>query len=197
MSLDGSSANGNCLDTTTSGTSGGGFLQCGQPTSSVLFDGIPPLPEVTGNMWANQLFTLQTDGIFGSTVGIIYEFPHDYSGVQAMEVVMFNCPVRDISVQDIRVQGAPDIFSPRSQLSANVSTINISCDSLVRVCISLNVADPVLVLQFAPPPGADRVHLAETKFFASTESITCTPGLVTISPNMPSTSASNGEKLRV
>ncbi len=49
-----SSATGHCSDVSDSGR------VCNTPRSSVLFDGIPTLTGLDGNMWATQLLTLNT-----------------------------------------------------------------------------------------------------------------------------------------
>ena len=92
----GSSETGRCSDVSDSGR------VCNAPCSSVLFDGIPTLTGLEGDMWASQLLTLNTST---SSASITFDFtnPTDrigqveyYAGVSVIEVVMFNCPATGI-----------------------------------------------------------------------------------------------------
>ena len=61
VSVNGSSATGNCSSVTTFSSVRNGLSRCDVPTSSALFDGnIPTLTGLDGDMWASQLLTLQT-----------------------------------------------------------------------------------------------------------------------------------------
>ena len=61
----GSSATGHCSNVSDSGR------VCNTPRSSVLFDGIPTLTGLDGDMWATQLLTLNTST---SSASIIFDF---------------------------------------------------------------------------------------------------------------------------
>ncbi len=75
----------------------------------------------------------------------------DYTGVQRIEVVMFNCPEWEIAVQTIRVFGASSADSIRDLLGfTNINTVT-SRDSLARACIEVPSRSgrlPVLTLEF-------------------------------------------------
>ena len=100
----GSSASGCCSNVSDSGR------VCSAPRSSVLFDGIPTLTGLEGDMWASQLLTLSTST---SSASITFDFsnptdrngPTNYAGVSVIEVVMFNCP-RGIGAGSIAVNVA-------------------------------------------------------------------------------------------
>ena len=91
VSESGSSETGHCSNVYDSGR------VCNAPHSSVLFDGIPTLTGLEGDMWASQLLTLNTST---SSASITFSFtnPTDrngrtiFAGVEVIEVVMFNCP---------------------------------------------------------------------------------------------------------
>ena len=158
--MNGSSATGNCSSFTTSGD----LSRCDAPTSSVLFDGIvPTLTGLDGDIWASQLLTLQTSNEFRREIVSIVP-----SVVARVELVIFNCPECGISTQTIRLSTATTTEGTRSPpQSFNVPTIT-SCDSLVMTCIARGIiTQPVIILEFAPPPGSSWTHLAEVTFYGS------------------------------
>ena len=143
-----------------------GHSRCETPTSSVLFDGnIPTLTGLDGDMWASQLLTLQTHNPSG--IEIISDFT-GRSGVERVELVMFNCPKWGIAVQAIRILRATSISSTRT-LIGTIRPIITSCNSLVRVCISsLAITQhDVIYLQLFPAPGSNRTYLAEVGFYGN------------------------------
>ena len=145
-SVNGSSSSGNCVMSST-GVSG---QTCSTPQTSVLFDGeLPMLSRLDGNMWASQLLTAQTRRLF---VQIVFDFTATagYTGVEGMEVVMFNCPEWVIRVNQIALLEAASMFELGMQVSETTTT---SCTSLVRVCMTLSqrVMLPVLHVKFSFP----------------------------------------------
>ena len=93
MSVNGSSANGNCSNVTLSIS-----RTCSNPTSSVLFDGhIPTLTGLDGDMWASQLFTIER--VFNN-IQMHFYFT-TAPGIMAVEVVAFTCPEWDIAAEHI------------------------------------------------------------------------------------------------
>ena len=123
-------------------------------------------------MWASQLLTLETSNEF-----IVSELT---VVVERIEFVMFNCPEWGISTQVIRLFTATSTsgnISPPQTF--NVPTIT-SCDSLVRTCISQIIQQPVIYLEFNPPPDSTWTHLAEVTFYSTG---TCPPD--TIIPSLP------------
>ena len=171
MTVNGSSSTGRCSNFLPSITR----LNCLTPTSSVLFDGnVSTLTGLDGDMWANQLLTINTTA---NTVNYItFDFTNT-SGVRRVEVVMFNCPEWGISVTTIFLFSATSTSGSRTYVTGISPTSN-SCDSLVRVCISHNVSStrPVLNLVFTVPSTSNWVHLAEVTFYAS--SSTCPPDTI-------------------
>ena len=160
MSVNGSSAAGNCSSVTTATV--GVLSRCNTPTSSVLFDGfIPTLTGLDGDMWASQLLTLQTTNEFRR------EIVSEVTDVVArVELVIFNCPEWGISTQTIRLITATTTEGLRSSPQPfNVPTIT-SCDSLVRTCIARSINQPVIILEFIPPPDSTWTHLAEVTFYS-------------------------------
>ena len=148
MAMNGSSSTGRCSSLLTSITR----KACLTPTSSVLFDGnVPTLTGLDGDMWASQLLTINTTA---NTVEITFNFTRtpDYTGVERVEVVMFNCPEWGISVRTISLFSAISTSGSRT-FYKSISPTNTSCDSLVRVCISYTVSSirPVFTSVLTPP----------------------------------------------
>lgn len=139
---------------------------CPNPTTGILFDGIvPTLVGLDGDTWARKLLTIHlVPTTPDSHVSVTYDFTNTSSGYAALgrvEVVFFNCPQWQISVQTIRffdaVNGVElDTFHLPSYIA--------SCNSLVRVCRALRASQSVLRMQFYPHPGSQWVHLAEVTF---------------------------------
>ena len=159
---------------------------CLQPTSSVLFDGhVPTLTGLDGDMWAGQLLTIHTTQSlthpFILTTTVIFDFTDTpgYERIERVEVVMFNCPQWGIASTRSDLSGATagDQFF-RAFASTRLSSLT-SCESLVRVCSSANISQPLIRLQF----DSDWVHLAEVTFYARDS--TCPPNVIL---NPPTTS---------
>ena len=164
VSESGSSETGHCSDVSNSGR------VCNAPRSSVLFDGIPTLTELEGDIWASQLLTLNTST---SSASITFDFrnPTDrggstvYIGVTVIEVVMFSCPLKGIGTTSIGVTGAGS--------SLESITVSDSCQFLVRVCSDdVSTSANQLTLNFNSP--LQYVHLAEITFYSS-PSRSCSP----------------------
>ena len=177
MSVSGSSATGHCSNVSNTEVKS----TCTDPSSSVLFDGvIPTLTGLDGDMWASQLLTLQKNTL-GPTVTFNFTGTQDYVGLSGrLEVVMFNCPEREISASTIRV---PISSSPSVNPTPPLMVVNInitSCDSLVRVCTPIMTVQPSISLQF---PYSDMVYLAEVTFYAASSASTCPPDtIITTAP---------------
>ena len=174
VAVNGSSRTGRCSIFITSGSR----KTCSDPISSVLFDGnVPTLTGLDGDRWANQLLTIS---IVPPTIGeIFFDFTDtpNYTGVERVELVIFNCPEWGISVRTIQFLGAATVDGRIDARSSVIPTIT-SCDSLVRVCISQSVSSTikVLFLQFTLPSTSNWVHLGEVTFYASGS--TCPPDTV-------------------
>ena len=163
-SVNESSATGNCSNVTSMVTDGP--LRCDTPTSSVLFDGnIPTLTGLDEDMWASQLLTVQTTNQIRREILSDFTGTPGYVGVGRVELAMFNCPKWGIGVQVIGLSTAPSLEMAR--LGVRIFTVpNItSCDSLVRICISQTIEQPVIGLEFTSPPGSTWTHLAEVTFY--------------------------------
>ena len=186
--MNGSSATGNCSDVDP----GGQQLRCNAPTSSVLFDGnIPTLTGLDGDVWASQLLTLQTTN--EARREIIFDFTGTSNSlrVERVELVMFNCPDWGIAVQVITLLVSSSLSVGRTVVQTfSVPTIT-SCDSLVRICIALTIIQPVIGLEFTPPPDSTWIHLAEVTFYGTgscpPDTIITTPPPDTTSPRPPPT----------
>ena len=142
---------------------------CNAPRSSVLFDGIPTLTELEGDMWASQLLTLNTST---SSASIIFDFtnptdkngPTNYAGVSVIEVVMVNCPARGIGAGAIRVNAADISFD-------NIA-VSESCEYLVRACSNeVSTLARQVTLNFINQ--LQRANIAEVTFY--TTSRPCSP----------------------
>ncbi len=123
-------------------------------------------------MWASQLLTINTDS---PTTDITFDFQPtpSYTGVERVEVVMFNCSEWGISVDAISLYG----FTTTSSIGnfpATISPTITSCDSLVRVCISKSVSSTLtaLTLRFHLSSASTWVHLAEVSFNGDSQ-LTC------------------------
>ena len=177
--MNGSSPDGRCSSISHYNDS---HSRCEVPTSSVLFDGnIPTLTGLDEDMWASQLLTLQIRNLSG--IEIISDFTGmaHYTGVERVELVMFNCPELGIAVQAIGTWRASSISGPRS-LVGSFSRVT-SCDSLVRVCASISTTEPVIYLQFFPAPGSNWIYLAEVRFYGDNE--TCPQDAIITAPPPP------------
>ena len=179
--MNGSSVTGNCPGFTV-----GVLSRCDAPTSSVLFDGnIPTLTGLDGDMWASQLFALQTTK--PSRREIIADFTETpgYDGMERVELVIFNCPEWGIAIQTVRLRTAASTEEIRSLIQIFAVPSITSCDSLVRICISQDIAQPVIGLEFIPPPDSTWAHLAEVTFYGSGS---CPPDTVITTP-LPDTTS--------
>ena len=138
---------------------------CNAPRSSVLFDGVPTLTGLVGDMWASQLLTLNTST---SSASITFNFtnpadrngPTIYTGVEVIEVVMFNCPTREIGTNSVQVLG-------KGQQTDNIAVVLESCD-LVRGCsttVSLSLTSQLITLSFSKT--YPRLYIAEITFYSS------------------------------
>ena len=170
-SVNGSSPTGNCSNVSIAGTT----TTCLQPTSSVLFDGrVPTLTGLDGDMWASQLLTINT---IQSLTNVIFDFTDTpgYDRVERVEVVIFNCPQWGIGTTVITLVAAFARGQPFNTFATSVSSLT-SCESLVRVCLSAPVSQPLIGLQFTHDQDSDWVHLAEVTFYA--RGLTCPPNVI-------------------
>ena len=186
MAVNGSSSTGRCSNIIPSITR----KTCYITTSSVLFDGnVPTLTGLNGDMWASHLLTINLT----NTANITFDFTNilHYTGVERVEVVMFNCPEWGISVRTIQLLSATSI-SGSTTFETSIFPTTTSCDFLVRVCISYTVSStrPVLTLVFTSPSTSNWVHIAEVTFYASGS--TCLPDtIITPPPTTPTTQQRN------
>ena len=159
ISVRGSSETGQCSNVSDSGR------VCNAPRSSVLFEGIPTLTGLEGDMWASQLLTLNTST---SSARITFDFtnpsdrngPIDYAGVTVIEVVMFNCPARGIGTNNVQLLANDYEFG-------NIAVSDESCDYLVRGCNSdISSSSQQITLSFSKSYA--RLYIAEITFYSST-----------------------------
>ena len=163
VSESGSSETGHCSDVSDSGR------VCNAPLSSVLFDGIPTLTGLEGDMWASQLLTLNTST---SSASITFNFtnptdrngPTSYTGVSVIEVVMFNCPARGIGARSIEVNVRDISFD-------NIA-VSESCEYLVRAC-SNEVSTLARQVNLNFMNQLQHVYLAEVTFYSTSRQ--CSP----------------------
>ncbi len=134
---------------------------CNTPRSSVLFDRIiPTLTGLDGNMWATQPLALNTS-TSSASITLDFNTAFDingvtaYTGVELIEVVMFNCPSTGAS--SIQVLGDDN----------DIGTINIqqSCNHLVRGCdTELSTTARIITLVF---DTSLQPYIAEISFYSS------------------------------
>lgn len=162
MSINDSLSSGGCNDFTSTPFT----FDCKQETGGVIFDGLVPnltTSALQGNEWARDLLTILTDPS-GHTVMRLMFFSRPIS-VEAVEIVMFNCPEWGISVDNVQILGIVD---------QNNLRLPTSCDSLVSVCLPVRIRDwPLVQVQFMQGPGSDWIHLAEVKVIARGSSLSC------------------------
>ena len=133
-----------------------------------------------GDTWASQLLTLPVTSLF-PIIEMTFDFsntpqPGLYSGVQRVEVVMFNCPEWGIGTVVIQAWEDEELIAVRP-----VNDIT-SCDSLVRVCLGYTTLQSLIKFQF---DGVYKwLHLAEVTFLIHNP---CTPDLVIRAPPEPTT----------
>ena len=158
ISESGSSATGFCSSLEDSGR------VCNAPNISVLFDGIPTLTGLDGDMWARQLLTFNTSV---SSASITFNFTTatdnigiiTYTQVETIEVVMFNCPMRGIGTHNIAVLAGG--------ILTDTISISTSCNYLVRACVdaTLSTTSPIITLNFNNM--YQRLYVAEITFYSS------------------------------
>ncbi len=133
---------------------------CNTPRSSILFDGIPTLTGLDGDMWATQLLILNTST---SSASITFDFNTvfdtngvtTYTGVELIEIVMYNC--LSTGASSIRVLGDNN----------DIGTIIIeqSCSHLVRGCnMALSTTARIITLVF---DTSLQPYIAEISFFSN------------------------------
>ena len=131
----------------------------------------------TGDMWASELLTINT---IYPTTDIVFNFRNttpNYTGVERVEVVMFNCPEWGISVNEITLLDYNITALNGKHLTSIYPTIT-SCDSLVKACIfrPVNFSLSILSLRFQLSSASTWVHLAEVSFYGA--SPTCPLGII-------------------
>ena len=179
-SVNGSSPTGNCSRLQNDGT----MTTCFQPPNSgVLFDWhYPTLTGLDGDMWASQLLTINTTQ---SLTNVTFDFTDTpgYVGIQRVEVVMFNCPQWEIASTTIQLTAATARDEPFSIFYVTSISSLTSCESLVRVCLSVFVSRLLIGLQFTLDQDSDWLHLAEVTFYGGNS--ICPPNI--LNPPSPDT----------
>ena len=159
ISESGSSETGHCSNVSDSGR------VCNAPRSSTIFDGIPTLTGLKGEMWASQLLTLNTST---SSASITFDFtnptdrngPTNYAGVEVIEVVMFNCPARGIGTNNVQ-------FLANGNAFGNIAVSDESCEYLVRGC-NRDISSPSQQITLSFSKIYARLYIAEITFYSST-----------------------------
>ena len=172
LAANGSSATGGCSDATPNLDS---YSTCATPTSSVLFDGvIPTLTALDGNTWARQLLVLRHPIIGSATFNLNFNFDNTlYTGVGQVEVVIFNCPEWNIVVREMTVEVPRQSYDGLHYETVAIAYPTVlSCDSLVKVCIPLDIDSSEIRLSFVPfdyyyCSPSYYVDLAEVTFYSN------------------------------
>lgn len=160
---------------------------CSQPSTSVLFDydissDISGLDNTSG---ASGLLTLYSN-THGKTLDFDFTQTPGYSGIRRIEVVMFNCRQRGTATLSIQVLGAESQSSFHRLLKliafTDPNSEIITCDSLVRICISHSTTLPVLIIQFNTLDRTDRVHVAEVTFYVNSSICPPDDAIATLGP---------------
>lgn len=129
---------------------------CHDPKSSVLFDAkIPPIlpwPR-RDTAWASELLVLNGNGMKKRSMYFNFTGQADYTGVEAVEVAVFNCPMFGASIESI-------VTSRRIKIPIS----KVSCKSLVRQCVPLKERNLGFALEFRLSQRSRWMHLAEIEF---------------------------------
>ena len=162
ISDSGSSATGFCSSLADSGR------VCNAPLTSVLFDGIPTLTGLDGDMWARKLLTFNTSAsdtiiTFNFTTASDMNGKTDYTGVETIEVVMFNCPIRGIGPNIIVLADGNVVDTIEFRQTST------SCDYLVRACgdKTLSTTSQIISLYFSHVNFQQRLYVAEVTFYSN------------------------------
>ena len=140
---------------------------CNAPLTSVLFDGIPTLPGLDGDMWARQLLTFNTS-VSSASIKFNFTVTWDnngittYTGVKSIEVVLFNCPIRGIGTNDILILASGGVID-----NIILNQNSTSCNYLVRPCIdeTFSTTSQIITLEFNSV--LQRIYVAEITFYAN------------------------------
>ena len=169
--MNGSSVAGNCSEISQLINRGSLSFACLNPTSSVLLNGVvPEFIDKEDDMWARDLFTLQSM----TTLSIEFRFAiiPDNTGVGRIEVVLFQCPQCGIYVDSI------DVIDDEAILGSTNLSLS-SCDSLVRVCIEVDIQGvfPFLFVVFSSPASFTiaQAYIAEVTFYNSSSTSSVCP----------------------
>ena len=203
-SVNGSSPTGNCSNSRLPGE----LMTCLQPNSSFLFDGrVPTLTGLDGDMWASQLLIIQSiNGRIDISSSFIEEtalIPDSDINVtiERVEVVMLNCPESSQSISlEISVGNRENLSFITEKDLGSVT----SCDSLVRVCISVNTNSlQVLRMRFLSGRQDYLLYLAEVTFYSHNSacsssdhnSTSGSPDIILTSPTQPPDTMSSVEQI--
>ena len=184
VAVNGSSVAGNCSEISQLINRGSLSFACLNPTSSVLLDGVvPEFIDKEDDMWARDLFTLQSTS--SNSLNIEFRFA-DNTGVGRIEVVLFQCPQCNIFVETISITDTDNTVFGITKLSLS------SCDSLVKVCIEVDMKGvfPVLFVVFNSSSSfsSAQAYIAEVTFYSSTSSVcSLTEEIVNITANTDET----------
>ena len=177
ISENGSNATGFCSSLADSGR------VCNAPLTSVLFDGIPTLTGLDGDIWASELLTFNTSV---SSASITFNFTTAknkdgnalpmYTIVETIEVVLFNCPIRGIGTRNIAILGDGTVIA-NVELNQN----STSCDYLVRACADtiISTSSPNITVHFYN--FFQRVYVAEISFYSNISHFCSPVGPITTS----------------
>lgn len=118
--------------------------RCSEPLSSVIFDHAIfnlSTANLSGNVWAEYLFTVGTDR--GETTTIEFDFSDtlDYNGVQSISVWFYNNPSWRISVDTIRIFTATGLDVIRELNAAFQVSAVTSNDTLVQACLEVSIPE--------------------------------------------------------
>ena len=183
ISESGSSETGFCSSLADSGR------VCNAPLSTVLFDGVPTLTGLDGDMWARQLLTFDT---LVSSASITFNFTvtrdnngiTTYTGVETIEVVMFNCPTRGIGASNIAILAGGSLID-----TIPLNDNSTSCNFLVRVCVDATLSTTSQIITLIFNSVLQRLYVAEISFYSNRQ---CSPvGPITTSVITTTTSVIN------
>ena len=184
VSVNGSTQDGHCNGAVLVSP---GMVKCPMPpTNSFRYDEvIPTLTELDGSEWASGLLTLNTSAA-STRITFVFTNTPDYTGVESVQVVMFNCPQWGIGTISINILGTGD-SSTDIFLGHIIPATPTSCNSLVSLCTTaITTTLRIISLQFNLEDNSDLVYIAEVAF-SSNAGRMCEADAILNPPTMPLT----------
>ncbi|XP_064396289.1 uncharacterized protein LOC135343226 [Halichondria panicea] len=189
MSLNGSDANGGCLQNCVDNVNNICLCSDGVPFTSTLIDGVYPTSVVTTELtWARHFFTISRSGETQVIIGFNWNTGFMLRGV---ELKLFNCATLGTDIRTINVWESIlyPTFNPivATQIGNYVTTGgDLNCNSVTAIVIqanaNVNFQTYYIEFEFEQGDSNTDIYIAEARFSNTTITI---PNEVTSSPPSP------------